>query len=389
MFLNRCGVPVQHHEEALAFTRCHPLALALAADVLTRGDRLAWSRLDAEPEIVRLLIERFVQDVPSRDHRLALHACVTARALTESLLAAALDRDDVHELFEWLGHLPFVESGPYGLFPHDLARDIVYMDFRWRDPDAAYRITERLLSDLYDRLERTQGLDQLRVWFDVIYPQRYNVHLRPFLEWEGFSTSYADTARAADHGTILDMVERHEGPESRRSHGAGWRSAGRVFDRPQHHRRADRICLPPSSGCVPARRLGGRPAVALAVAHMDRHGPPRGGEQTTYCRFFMHLERYQVPVLACVAASSSQKWTAPGLAWCFISVAQPDLFEPLFTELHIWRVRGADFEVGGRRYGVFAHDWRIENAEQWIRLKAERAWRIEQPLTSAPPAAMA
>ena len=390
MFLNRCGVPAQHHEEALAFTRCHPLALSLAADVLTRGDRVAWSRLDAEPEIVRVLIERFVQDVPSRDHRLALHACVTARALTESLLAAALERQDVHELFDWLGHLPFVESGPYGLFPHDLARDVVYMDFRWRDPDAAYRITERVLSDLYNRLERAQGLDQLRVWFDVIYPQRYNVHLRPFLEWEGFSTSYADTARAADHGVILDMVERHEGPESR-AIARGW--LGRQPDAFliarnvtgeligfACHLRLDAV-LPDD--------LAADPAVARAVAHMERHGPPGAGEHTTYCRFFMHLERYQVPVLACVAASASQIWTAPALAWSFISVAQPDVFEPLFTELHAWRVRDADFEVGGRRYGVFAHDWRIENAGQWIRLKAERAWRMEQPLASAPPAAMA
>ena len=121
-----------------------------------------------------MLIEKFVQDVPSRAHRLALHACVSAHATTEPLLAAALDQTDAHELFEWLGHLSFVESGPYGLFPHDLARDVVYMDFRWRDPDAAFRVTERLIAYLYDRLERTQGMQQLRVWFDVIYLQRYN-----------------------------------------------------------------------------------------------------------------------------------------------------------------------------------------------------------------------
>ena len=178
---------------------------------MTRGARLATSPLETEPEIVRLLIEKFVQDVPSREHRLALHACVTARALTEPLLAAALDRDDVHDLFDWLGHLAFVESGPYGLFPHDLARDVVYMDFRWRDPDAAYRVTERLLGYLYGRLAGTQGLEGLRVWFDLIYLQRYNPHLRPFFEWVGFGTTFAQTASAADHSAILERVERHEG----------------------------------------------------------------------------------------------------------------------------------------------------------------------------------
>ena len=114
-FLNRCGVAVEHHEEALAFTRGHPLALSLSADVLTRGDRLTSARLEAEPEVVRLLIEKFVQDVPSRAHRLALHVCVSAHSTTEPLLAAALGQTDVHELFEWLGRLSFVESGPYGL----------------------------------------------------------------------------------------------------------------------------------------------------------------------------------------------------------------------------------------------------------------------------------
>ena len=132
--------------------------------------------------------------------------------------------------------------------------------------------------------------------------------------------------------------------------------------------------------------LAADPAAARAMAHVERHGPHGAGEHTTYARFFMHADRYQVPVLACVAASASQRWTAQGLAWCFIAVAQPDLFEPLFTELHAWRTRDADFQVGGRRYGVFAHDWRVENAAQWIRLKAERAWRIEPAL---PPARLA
>jgi len=67
------------------------------------------------------------------------------------------------------------------------------------------------------------------------------------------------------------------------------------------------------------------------------------------------------------------------------AAADSVLLAPMFTEIHIWRAREADFEVGGRRQGVFAHDWRVENAEQWVRLKAERAWRIEHALPSARP----
>ena len=43
--------------------------------------------------------------------------------------------EDAHELFAWLRDLSFVEAGPDGLFPHDLARDVLDADLRWRDPD--------------------------------------------------------------------------------------------------------------------------------------------------------------------------------------------------------------------------------------------------------------
>jgi hypothetical protein len=88
-YLTKCGVPAEHHGEALGFTRGHPLALSLIADVLTRGERLAPSRLDSEPEIVRRLLETFVQDVPSRGI-VSRCTCMTAWVTTEPLLAAVL-----------------------------------------------------------------------------------------------------------------------------------------------------------------------------------------------------------------------------------------------------------------------------------------------------------
>jgi DNA-binding winged helix-turn-helix (wHTH) protein len=378
-YLAKCGIPECHRDEALAFTRGHPLALSLIADVLTRDDRLDSSRLRSDPEIVRLLLETFVQDVPSRDHRLALHACVTAWATTERLLAVVLERPEVHEIFEWLGSLSFVEHGPYGLFPHDLARDVLYMDFRYRDPDAALHVTERILSYLYGRIERTQGLDRQRVWFDVLFVQRYNPSLRPYFEWAGFGTAFGEIANPSDYAAIVHMVERHEGPESAaiacywlkrqpeafiavRSVTGDLLGFGAI------------LCL---KGLT-AADLAADPAIASAVAYAERHGPPRPDEHMLYSRFWMEAGRHQVhsQVFTVVATSSLQSWIVPNAAWCFVAMAEPELVEPMFTELHIWRAYDADFEVGGRRYGVFAHDWRSEPAHAWLRLKAERASRV-------------
>ena len=379
-YLARCGVPPEHHDEAMAFTRGHPLALSLIADMLTRDHRFAPSRLDSEPEIVRLLLETFVQKIPSRDHRLALHTCVTAWATTEALLAAVLERADVHEIFEWLERLPFVEHGRYGLFPHDLARDVIYMDFRWRDPDAAYLVVERVLGYEYGRLERTHGLDKQRVWFDILFVQRYNASLRRYFEWASVGTAYADATDAREHAAIVSMVEHHEGHESA-SIARYW-----LTRQPEAFRAIRRVggdligflanlTLPGANADDDAAD----PAVAAALHHADRQNPPRAGEVVLYGRFWMDAERYQSPsqVFTVVAAISSESWVGPNVAWSFVATADPDLIEPMFTEIHLWRVRELDFDVGGRRYGVFAHDWRVEPAEAWLRLKAERASRID------------
>jgi hypothetical protein len=67
----------------------------------------------------------------------------------------------------------------------------------------------------------------LRVWFDVIYPQRCNVHLQASSNGR-FSTSFAETAR----GDRRDppMVERHEAV-SQRDRVIGWSVSGCVSER--------------------------------------------------------------------------------------------------------------------------------------------------------------
>jgi hypothetical protein len=241
-------------------------------------------------------------------------------------------------------------------------------------------VTERVLGYLYERLERTSGLDRQRVWFDVIYVQRYNPALRPYYEWAGFGTAYAEAASAREHAAILGMVERHEG---RASAAIARYWLGRQPEAFGVIRNVSgdligfvaNLCLQDPT----ADDMAADPAVALAVAYAERHGPARPGEHMVYGRFWMDSERHQALTQAFTVASAicSQSWIAPKLAWSFVTVADPDLVEPMFTEIHMWRARDADFEIGGRRFGVFAHDWRAESAQEWLRLKAERASRID------------
>src|SRR5215217_6650212 len=60
--------------------------------------------------------------------------------------------------------------------------------------------------------------------------------------------------------------------------------------------------------------------------------------------------------------------TAPGLAVHFFPVAQPEFWEPIFAYADLTRCEEADYEVGGRRYGTYWHDWRTVPPMAWLQL---------------------
>ena len=133
-YLTRRNVPNEEHAAVLDFTHGHPLALSLLADVFAQRANFHFQPEQA-PNVIKILLEQFARHVPGPAHRAALEACVLIRLITESLLAEMLGVPDAHELFEWLRGLSFIQSGAHGIFPHDLAREAMSADIRWRNPD--------------------------------------------------------------------------------------------------------------------------------------------------------------------------------------------------------------------------------------------------------------
>ena len=77
-------------------------------------------------------------------------------------------------MFAWLRGLSFVEAGPRGLVLHDLARDVIGADLRWRDR-AAYREVHRLVRrNVVERLTRCEGLEQQHALADLMFLHRDN-----------------------------------------------------------------------------------------------------------------------------------------------------------------------------------------------------------------------
>ena len=115
-YLTQRSVPDDDLQAVLDFTHSYPLALSLVADLYDQRPGFHFEPLEA-PDVVKLLLEQFLQRAPGPAHRAALEACALVRVTTESLLAELMAVSDAHDLFAWLRGLSFVETQPGGLFP--------------------------------------------------------------------------------------------------------------------------------------------------------------------------------------------------------------------------------------------------------------------------------
>ena len=110
-YLGAAGVPKALHEPVLAFTHGHPLALSLVVDVLAQEQRhgLAGFTPSMPPTSSASCWGASLPTFPAICTG-ARWRCAHARLTTEALLRAALDAGDVHDIFEWLRSLSFIEQ---------------------------------------------------------------------------------------------------------------------------------------------------------------------------------------------------------------------------------------------------------------------------------------
>lgn len=373
-FLEQRGVPTTEIGRVLDFTHGHALALSLVADFYDQNPQAEF-RPEAAPDIVRVLLEEFVQQTPSPAHRSALEACAIVRLTTESLLATLLKRDDAHDLFEWLRGLSFIEAEPRGIFPHDLAREALAADVKWRNSDWYAELHRRARTYYMPRVQRGGGQEQRRLLADYVYLHRENPSVRPYFQWQESGAMFTDGLRSGDLEELAGMVERYEGSESAALavhwitrqpegisvlRGVGGVPVGFVA----------RVTLETTSAAD--REID--PAVAAAWSVLSRK-PLRSGETAAHFRFWMTRDGYQ-------AVSAEQNrlvfnivqyyLVTPGLAYTFLPCADPGFWDMAFQYADLSREPEADFTVGGRRYSVYGHDWRVSPPSAWLELLAER-----------------
>lgn len=392
-YLNARTVAPANHARIIQFTHGHPLAISLMADLLEQNPALPFEPTNA-PDVVAALLGRFVQETPTPAHRFALEASALVRQMTESLLAAILELPDAHEIFEWLRGLSFMEAGRQGLFPHDLVREVLVADLRWRNPDWYAELHARARTYYTGRLAQTQGQSQRRILLDYMFLHRDNFVLRPyfetFFEGQDLPTLWLDRINPADQPALLAMVAHYEGDASAQL-AAFWfeRQPGATVVVRDNQQQAQGFLTLVALHDATQEELATDPATRSAWHYLRGHAPLRAGELALYIRFWMDQATYQEmsPVQSRLFLFALQTYlTTPGLAFIFFACADPDFWLPIFTYGNLTRLPAADFVVGDRTYGVYCHDWRILPPTAWLELMAERELAMglgEQPTATA------
>ena len=381
--LVKAGIDGRLHERMVGLTYGHPLGLALLTEVVARDGQMDSNVLSLD--LVDVLLQRFVEMVPDGRHRWALGACAVARCTTATLLRDVLEETDVDDVFGWLRDLSFIEPRPNGVAPHDLARDVIDVDLRWRDFDSYRQIFRTVRGHSLAVARTTTGRAQQRALFDLKFLFRQARTAMAPVEWGSWGEYYPERAHDEDRGAILELVRAWEGNESAAL-------AARWLDRQPE-------------GFFVIRGLDGEVRGTLAIVDLARavqddidadpgaraawkfargSAPPRHGEAVTLCRFVVDRNSHQgpSPTLNAVPILTLQnQLSTPKLSWDFLALAEPDRWNDYFAMGDIPRAEGADFTVAGRRYGLFAHDFRKIPVDAWIELWTERALEQDTEVT--------
>ncbi|MCW7944396.1 hypothetical protein AAW14_20775 [Streptomyces hygroscopicus] len=389
------GVPDGDHERLLDFTHGHPLALALVADVRAQGgvDPLSPA---ASPEVVGVLLDALLDTVPTQMHRRALEACAQVLVTTEPLLAALLQVPDARGLFYWLRDLSVVEYNSRGIHPHDMIRELLDSELRWRHPEQRVELRRRA-SSYYEAVFSDGGTARQRaVLTDFAYLHRGNPLVGPLLTHVAADSSQAlyldmlsiGPAAEEDVPALLAMATQHEGPASARLLAAWWgHPAGAWHTVRGPEAEPVGFCTVLTLGTQPPDGAPADPAVEAACDFLRGSGTLRTQESALMVRSWMSRDDYQAvsPVQTLITLRLTHHYlTTDRPALTLLSFADPEFWTAGCAYADFTRLPEADFSVGGRHHGVFLHDWRRTPALTWLALLSERESAAD-PLRIPPP----
>ncbi|WP_395089741.1 AAA family ATPase [Armatimonas sp.] len=386
-YLEQRGLTPFWHESALAFTHGHPLALVLVADLYHQRAGSLPQDLSEHPEVapnvIQALLDNLMQPELGVHARAALEICALLWAATEVNLAQILQDDtaDTARLFTWLRSLSFIEAGPRGLVLHEIARECLIADLRWRNPERYELLAGRARTYYIERIWHASDDEQPLLLLDYVFLSHGSQVVRAIFAHNDPQKALAGATGLhgpQDRQALRAMLEHHEGPES-----AHWLDywldvtpEGALLLRapsPEAETLSGLLYGISLERLSEAQRTED-PAIAAAWQYLEAHAPLRPGERATYFRFWMVQETYQQvsPLQLQLFIEKVRLYRATkNLSFSFFPVADPGAWGGALLYAGLQRLEEADFTVGGKTYAVFGHDWRLVSPTRWLTRLAE------------------
>jgi len=367
-YLAAQGVPEKLHDRLLAISHGHPLLLSMLVDAAGKGAEPYW--LGDVPSVVGALLAQTVDEAPTPLHRAALELCALAPVTTEDLLRAVLG-GETGELFAWLRTLPFIEDGPNGLYPHDVARDALDADLRWRDAARYAELHRQVSAAMRERILATADeREQIQLLADTIVLDAARSKVATCSTPPATMQAYADTVQDGDRAPIITMTAAWQGNEQAEL-AAYWLDrrpeAFRVFRTASGEPRGYVACLE-----LAESDLGADPGADAMWRYAHAHGAPRAGERVRAWRFFLDRDHGQLAspsVTLFAACQVLDALTRHDTAWTLVGAyADPAVWAPTMYNLGFEPADGAEYVVGSTRFPVYAHDWRRADIEEWLEI---------------------
>lgn len=353
-----------------------PLALAVASEVLVRGDPLRLNVAGMQ-EVQHTLSRLLCPAAVSHAQQLALDVCSIARATTAELVESMRQalgvelQSDAQDVFNWLSQQTFVHWHPSGLQPHFLVRMALQSRLRLDRPRRFRTLTQALREYSVAELESAQNPD---ADLGNLYFLDRNVPMaQRWLPPEAPSTNPLQPARSSDRPRILELIAQREGAEAQAIAATYLQRDGDQFEVAHgeglggllHH-----VAFESATSHVLLDRKD--PAIPLLRQYVAQH-PLEPGESAVLFRWFLDHEHYQAPsprVLA-ITARQTQLLLGRKLAYSFCIFRQPEDWAALWKDLNIpWEVLGR-FRLGEHEYSVLAFMWR----RRTLRDVLVNAWR--------------
>ncbi len=197
------------------------------------------------------------------------------------------------------------------------------------------------------------------------------------VDWQSWGSAQPERAEQADHSAIVDLVRTSEGDESA-VHARRWlerQPEGFFVLRDTDGSIRGVLGLLELSRASP-EDVRADPATRAAWDFARRTAPSRPGECVAITRIVIDRADYQnpSPTMNSVPVLTFQRYfTLPHLSWDFLALAEPDRWNEYFAVADLPRAEGADFTVGDRHYGLFAHDFRRRDVDEWLTVVTDRA----------------